>query len=113
MKTKCLEIRDRHTFLPVICIKPVAENEDQRYLLRRDGYSLQADDPIIIMIDAHCRGVNYDPYKWDRDTRTKPVAHKFIMEHWDELADGDVVDVEFILGETATKKQSERKGWPV
>ena len=29
-------------------------------------------------------------------------------EHFDELSDGDVVDVEFILGETTVKKVSER-----
>lgn len=38
MEVKCLEIRDEGTFIPVICLRPVPENEGQRYLLRRDGY---------------------------------------------------------------------------
>jgi len=38
MEIKVLEIRDDCTFIPVICVRPVAENEAQRYLLRRDGY---------------------------------------------------------------------------
>jgi hypothetical protein len=108
MQVKCLEIRDRATFLPVICIRPIAENEGQRYLLRRDGYSLRPDDDIIIMIDAQCRGVSYDPHKWGGGSRTKHVAHLFIRDNWDALADGDVVDVEHIEGETPTKKISER-----
>jgi hypothetical protein len=59
------------------------------------------------MIDAQCRGVAYDPYDWVGD-RTKPHAHQFIMEHWQELRDGDVIDVQFILGETDSPKVSEQ-----
>jgi hypothetical protein len=106
MQVKCLEIRDAMTFLPVICIKPVPDNNAQRYLLRRDGYSCQSDDTIIIMIDAQCRGVSFDAYDWP--SGTKRVAHHYIEKHWDELRDGDVVDVEYILGTSDTKKESER-----
>ncbi len=82
MEVKCLELRDAGTFIPVICIRPVPDNEAQRYLLRRDGYSGHDGEHCIIMIDAQCRGVAYDPYNWTRDTRTKPRAHLFIQEHW-------------------------------
>jgi hypothetical protein len=108
MQVKCLEIRDHSTFLPVICIRPLPDNEEQRYLLRRDGYGCSPYDDCTIMIDAQCRGVSYDPYDWPHDPRTKRTAHNYICKHWDELKDGDVVDVEFILGETETPKVSER-----
>ena len=108
MIVKSLEIRDAGTFIAVICIKPVPANDAQRWLLRRDGYSCKPDDTIIIMIDAQCRGVAYDPYDWPN--RTKRYAHDWIEKHWDELADGDVVDVQFIIGETASPKVSERWG---
>jgi hypothetical protein len=108
MEIKCLEIRDRATFIPVICLRPVAENEGQRYLLHRDGYRADDTEQCIIMIDAQCRGVAYDCYDWPRNSRTKHHAHHFIAEHWHELSDGDVVDVEYILGETVSPKQSER-----
>jgi hypothetical protein len=107
MEIKCLEIRDRNTF----CIRPVAENAEQRYLLRRDGY--RATERCIIMIDAQCRGVSYDPFNWVADTRTKPQAHFWIEQHWAELRDGDVVDVQFILKETDAAKISERFGNPL
>ena len=42
-----------------------------------------------------------------------PVAHNYIIEHWHELKDGDVVDVQFILGETKAPKVSERRSAPV
>ena len=107
MEVKCLEIRDAGTFVPVICIRPVPDNEAQRYLLRRDGYRGNDEEGCIILIDAQCRGVSYDPYDWPHDPRTKPRAHLYIAEHWAKLKDGDVIDVEFILGERATKKVSE------
>jgi hypothetical protein len=108
MEVKCLEIRDKGTFIPVICIRPTPDNEAQRYLLRRDGYRGTMAEECIIMIDAQCRGVAYDPYDWTKDRRTKGVAHDYIARHWRELADGDVVDVQHILGETSSPKLSER-----
>lgn len=108
MKVKCLEIRDRATFLSVICVHPAPDNEAQRWLLRQDGYSGSNTESCIIMIDHQCRGVHYDPFDWV--DRTKQVAHKWIRANWDQIADGDVVDVEFILGESTTKKTSERFG---
>ena len=107
MEVKCLELRDSGTLIPVICIRPVADNEGQRYLLRRDGYEAGDNEQCIIMVDAQCRGVAYDPFDWN-DARTKRTAHLFIREHWHELKDGDVIDVQFIVGETDKPKASER-----
>lgn len=106
MEVKCLEIRDEGTFIPVICIRPVPENEGQRYLLRRDGYRGDPSERCIILIDAQCRGCSYDPYDWT-GSRTKCIAHQYIQEKWHTLSDGDVVDVQFILGETPAPKVSE------
>lgn len=108
MEIKCLEIRDSMTFIPVICIRPVADNEAQRYLLRRDGYRADDTETCIILIDAQCGGVSYDPYEWGgRRGRTIPEAHRWIEQNWHDLKDGDVVDVQFIVGETAAPKLSE------
>ena len=108
MEVKCLEIRDANTFIPVICIRPVPTNEGQRYLLRRDGYRGDDTERCIIMINAQCRGVAYDPYDWTSDPRTKRIAHIHIELHWNDLKDGDVIDVECILGESTKWKLSER-----
>lgn len=107
MEIKCLEIRDAGTFIPVICIRPVPDNEAQRYLLRRDGYVGDDTERCIIMINAQCRGAAYDPYDWRE--RTKTQAHDYIGNHWHELKDGDVIDVQFIRGETKFPKRSERE----
>lgn len=112
MEIKCLEIRDTGTFIPVICIRPVPTNEAQQYLLRRDGYRGTMEETCIIMIDAQCRGVNYDPCDW-KNRRTHGAAHEWIEKHWHSLKDGDVIDVQFILGETTSVKESERFTAPI
>jgi len=38
------------------------------------------------------------------------IAHQYIRVHFDELKDGDVVDVQFIMGKTTEPKISERLG---
>ncbi len=109
MEVKMLEIRDAGTFIPALCIRPVPENEGQRYLLRRDGYWGDEDERCIIVVKAQCRGCSYDPYNWPNDPRTMPNAHYYIEHNWHDLQDGDVIDVEYILGESQTKKKSERE----
>lgn len=127
MKAKALEVRDRATFIPVLAVDMnpgtvrycdaaghcVSEGPDgsQRYLLRRAGYACDGK-PIILLTRLHAKGAKacYSPYDWG--DRTWHVAHLYIIEHWAELTDGDVVDVEFILGETQEKKLSERVADP-
>lgn len=127
MITKAFEIRDRATFIPVIATKmtptvlpPVDQTindwhksaEAERYLLRRSGYSADFTDYCVIVCRMEASGVarnaTYDPYTWGAGDRTFCVAHKHIIEHWDELESGAVIDVEFILGETTEPKKSER-----
>lgn len=111
MQARALEIRDEATFIPALAVNM---NPDvtrvgwraQRYLLRRCGYPCDGKPNIILTrLSGEGQATN-DPYAWVG--RTWPVAHNWIIEHWDELRDGDVVDVQFILGETAAPKQSER-----
>lgn len=114
MKAKALEIRDEATFIPALAVDmnpsveehlAPKETEGQRYLLHRCGYSCDGRPNIILTRLSGDGQATNDPYAWGG--RTWPVAHNYIIEHWDELRDGDVVDVSFILGETPTKKISE------
>ena len=128
MKTKVLELRDRMTFIPLLCVdmnpdvelvnetadaeRVVATFDAQRYLLRRCGYPCDGKPNIAITkVDATSDPCSNDPYSWKG--RTMGTAHLYIIEHWDELKDGDVVDVEFILGERPTPKVSERESAPL
>lgn len=120
MQTKALEVRDRMTFIPVLAIDmnpkiPDADGgwEEQRWLLRRAGYSCNGEPMIMLVPLEGPRGsCSYDPYDWT-GSRTLHVAHLHILKNWANMKDGDVVDVEFILGEKPEKKVSERfEVWP-
>lgn len=103
MIVKALEIRDEGTTISMLAIRPIPNNPQQRAVLRHAGYG----DPegYVILIGAHdCCG-SYNPHKQPSSTRLQ--AHLWIKEHFDELKDGDVVDVEFILGKSAAPKKSE------
>jgi hypothetical protein len=105
MKTKLLEIRDVGTFIVVLCVDMNPDDEFQRKALRRYGYPCDGRPNILI---THASGgfkADNDPYSWGG--RTYPVAHNYIIKHWDMLEEGDVIDVEFILEETKTIKTSE------
>jgi hypothetical protein len=125
MKAKALEVLDRHTFVPVLAVDmnpgpPLPDGGmsesalkasldahiGRTYLLRRCGYPCTGKPNVIITrLNGSGKATN-DPYEWG--DRTFKVAHNYIIEHWNELKDGDVIDVEFILGETAAPKRSER-----
>ena len=110
MQTKILEIRDSGTMIAALCVnmnKP--DNDTQRWYLRRYGYPCDGNPNVVICHASMPDGgtITNDPYAW-RGARTWGVAHNYIIEHWNELKDGDVVCVETILGERETPKISER-----
>lgn len=108
MTSKTFEIRDRGTFIPVLAIRLDPATEADRFLISRAGYGktpeLQAGYILMIkLIDASKS--NYDPYKWtDPELRE---AHLHIRANFDSLPTGDVIDLEFLRGETSVKKLSE------
>jgi hypothetical protein len=110
MIVKALEIRDAGTFIPAIAINTVGDNLEQRYLLSRSGYASHGRTIIVLRL-ADC-GASYDPYGYEVRDGTMRVAHIYIEKHFDELRDGDVIDVEFIAGIRSTSKVSERLEHP-
>lgn len=101
--TKLFEIRDRGTFIPALAIRVSGEDG---YLLRRAGFQ----SPMIYLIALATEKAHYDPFGWGN--RTMNTAHQFIEAQWDTLTDGDVVDVEYVLGESKTPKRSEQEQVP-
>src|SRR5262245_27101303 len=124
MLAKALEIRDEGTFIAVLAVdmnpdKTLGSVEGierfarQRYLLRRCGYACDGRPNVIVTrLDGNGQATN-DPFAWGAYVRTFRVAHDYIIDHWNELKDGDVVDVEFILAESAAPKRSERETVPL
>nr|BDD48358.1 hypothetical protein 33 [Candidatus Omnitrophota bacterium] len=113
MIVKAFELRDRATFIPMVAIKTMPSNEEERYLLARAGYGRMQEDQskYIIMGDLNAAKFEYDPYFWDN--RTRQTAHKWLIENFDSMKSGDVIDVEYILGESVSPKVSERETIPI
>ncbi len=76
--------------------------------MQRAGYSFEY--PLILFGPLNGGRFAYDPYQQEGGMliRTRCVAHNYVQEHWSELKDGDVIDVEYILGETQHPKVSEK-----
>lgn len=114
MVVKLFEIRDAGTTIPVMATALIARSEEERWLLRRGGYAEDRIDPTLrderyIILWPLTGGVaTYDPWGHQTLARTYRVAHQFIIERWHDLDSGDVIDVEFILGERTEPKVSER-----
>ncbi len=108
MDTIALELRDKGTFIPIVCFE--LHNEagltcEEDYLLSRAGYG---DHTLIAMTRLDLQGpIHYTPEAWG--DRTMQVAHRWITDNWDEIGNADVIDVEFILGETDKPKPSENE----
>ncbi len=98
MIIKALEIRDEGTCIPVIAIKMIAANDIQDRYLWRCGYPRNGKG--IVLMQLSDQQASSDLYEWGG--RTMPNAHNFILEHFDDLEEGAVVDVQVILEETTT-----------
>jgi hypothetical protein len=106
MEIKTLEIRDRATFIPCLAISTKSSDAEQHYLLRKAGYSDCGNGDCILFGWLQGGKLTYDAYSWG--DRTMATAHHHIKEHFDSLKNGDVIDVEFILGETTNCKLSQK-----
>ena len=108
METKLFEIRDKGTFIPALAIKLSAAfeaSEEESYLLSRAGF-FNDERPYVLLHHLNLEKCTYDSHNWG--SRTMVTAHNHIIENWDSLKSGDVIDVEFILGESKASKTSER-----
>lgn len=116
MIAKTFEIRDVATFIPVLAVKLNPSNEKDRYLLGRAGYGTTPDNQAEYVMLCNLDGGNgrctVDEYDWGI-SRTRTVAHAYIKKNFDTMESGAIVDVQFILGETAEPKASEQQGWPL
>lgn len=123
MITECFEVRDRMTFLPVLAVQMLAGSDPhakennfvralrgygaRQYLLYHCGYPNTPPYSVLLTKLNGTSGATADPYEWG--DRTMRVAHLHVVENFDALEDGAVIDVEFLLGETQTPKRSERE----
>ncbi len=109
-ETKLFEVRDVGTTVPMLAVRIKPDHTDADYVLRRAGYGI-SKIPYTLLVNLVSNETRYDPYEWS-NSRTFTNAHLAIENRWEELASGDVVDVEFELGETLSPKTSDRQAVP-
>lgn len=106
MTVKLFEVRDRATFLPVIAIRLDLNEmtEQELYLIRSAGHPIDANYSIGVFRLEDGSG-SFDPFMQQRG-RTLKEVHLWLQGNFDTTASGQVLDVEYILGETPTPKIS-------
>ncbi len=109
MIVKMFEVRDRSTLIPVMAIKFADATEPELRLLNRGGFGGNPEAlsryTIVVKTTGECEA-KCDPFDWT-GSRTMREAHRYIESKFGELSSGDVVDVEYILGETTEVKASD------
>jgi hypothetical protein len=115
MDLKLFEIRDRGTFIKAFAFRPTpsafgptSQLDAERFLIRIAGWSDPEHAATQLIFGAFGGECHDDPYQWGRSARTMPQAHLYLADNFDKLNSGDVIDVEYILGESAAPKVSER-----
>ena len=113
MTAKLFEIRDLMTTISALAVKLESTDDAERFLLAHAGFGLTHDEQaryvVLLRLGGSSGEWTCDPHSWSPPfARTMPIAQQYINAHFDELQSGAVVDVQFILGETANPKISER-----
>jgi hypothetical protein len=132
LETKLFEVRDSGTFIVVMATRliPIWDNQSLRtglftngvntnpgkeaWLLHRVGLG-HPDSYQILMSKIESGESSLDSEYWTREsplsrgTRTLTMAHRYIEQTFSQLKSGDLIDVQFIIGETTEPKVSEMK----
>jgi hypothetical protein len=94
MQTKLLEVRNRTRRIPILAMEIGPDSEAAAELLQRFGLSESNGVVVVNLKDQTSLGGASEICS------AMAIAHAYIDGRFDLLTDGDVVDVEFILGET-------------
>lgn len=120
MVVKLLEIRDRGTFMPMFAFALRFVDDTslmgirERFLLHRAGYGEEqtspesTEQPYIILGKLDGVDAEYDPFAWGN--RRITFLHQYLIENWNNIHSGDLIDIEFINGESTQPKVSEFNG---
>jgi hypothetical protein len=116
MNVRTVEIRDSATFIPALAIRLDSHCEQDCYLLTRAGYGSTPTEQgeYILLIHLESMKCATDPMDWGN--RTMQEAHRYLIEQAraqsPQFEHGEVIDVQFILGEADSPKVSERITFP-
>lgn len=107
MTCKTIEIRDRGTFIPALAVRLDPACERDRWLMARAGFGREPESQGSYVLLFRLEDAPHDPFKHG-PARTLRVAHHHVVENFDAIESGVVIDVEYLLGERLTPKESEQ-----
>lgn len=115
MNVRTVEIRDSATFIPALAIRLDSHCEQDCYLLTRAGYGRIPEEQgkYVLLVHLESMKCATDPMDWGN--RTMENAHRYLIKQaWaqEPMEPGEVIDVQFVLGETDSPKVSERISFP-
>lgn len=105
MEIKLFEVVDRATRYSIMVVAYGYKTPKERWLLERVGlgngsaYSIQ-------VTELETGKTERDRFKWRSEGRTLFEAYKYIADNWNTLSSGDLIDVEYILGEVDKPKKT-------
>jgi len=106
-EVKGIEILDTATCIPVLAMRvnPSTITPREAQMFRRGGFGQMPRNADIYtwMMTLSGSLINYDSHNW-RNQRTLGGAHRYIEQHWDELNSGDIIDMEYVLGESSAPR---------
>ena len=108
MTAKTFEVRDKGTFIAVLAVQLESGNERDRFLLNRSGFGKTSagQKRYVLLYKLYSDGfATYDAFRWEDSTTQQ--AHLYINEYFDGLISGQVIDCEFLRGESRLPKVSE------
>lgn len=113
-RVKMFEVRDRSTMILVLAVKLGLGDPREERMLRKCGYGpqqLALGEEVMVTRLGGKYVATTDPHEHGSGGyscgRTMPAAHRHMINFWGSLETGAVIDVEYILGETTSPKESE------
>jgi len=105
---KFLEVRADGYFLSMLAVGayPTIDklNDREIWILNRAGRS--AKHTQILLMDLVSGASSWEPGNWtDRETT---ITHVHLLSNWKSIKSGDVIDIQYILGERKTIRLSEQ-----
>lgn len=98
VEAKMLAVMDTCTRIPLIAFKVSPNTMKEGIMLERHGFTINPHQ-YTFFYDLNSGTCSYDPYKMN-DFHTLTPACRHIERNWDSVKSGDLIDVEYMRGDT-------------
>lgn len=104
---KMLAVMDRGTHIPLIAFKVSPNTMKECVMLERHDFGVNPHEHTFFY-DISSGTCSHNPYKMEGSYTLTPAC-KHIRDNWGSINSGDLVDAEYIRGETSEPRIWERE----